>query len=168
VAYFLVRNSLNPGKAVTFGITYRQVVDKSAQDGELIWVIEIATDEPHAVTSGTIPSYFINTTTLGDLDDEIEKGVAYVSSQIDWSPLVDDNVPPKVVASEPTDYIVDIYQNILVHIVDFHPSVGIDRSSITMTINGIDVSDDLAIFGDEFDYEIRWRPPSRVFEQYIE
>jgi hypothetical protein len=168
VAYFLVRNSLNPAKAVTFGITYKQVVDKSTQDGELKWVIEIATDEPHAVTSGTIPSYFINTTNLGDLDDEIEKGIAYLSSQIDWQPLVNDNVSPYVIASEPTEYEVGIGQNVMVNIVDLQPSTGINRGSINMTINGIDVTNDLEIFGDEFDYEIRWRPPSRIYEQFVE
>ena len=56
----------------------------------------------------------------------------------------------------------------MVNIEELHPSTGIDRSSIRMTINGIDVSDDLSIFGDEFDYEVRWRPPYRVFEQFVE
>lgn len=168
MAYFLVRNSMNPSKAVTFGITYNQIVDKGTQDGELRWVIEIATDEPHAVTSGTIPSYFINVTSLGDLDDEIEKGIAYISNQIDWSPLAEDTRPPFVVSSEPTDYIVDIEENVMVNIVDLHPSAGIDRSSVEMIINDIDVTNDLHFFGDEFDYEIRWRPPSRVYEQYVE
>lgn len=168
MAYFLVRNSLNPEKAVTFGITYKQVVDKSTQDGELKWVIEIATDEPHAVTSGTIPSYFINDINLPNLDEEIEKGIAQVSSQIDWSPLVVDSIRPYVVASDPTDYIVDIWQNIMVNIVDVHPSVGININSINMTINGVNVTDDLEISGDEFDYIVRWRPPSRIFEQFAE
>ena len=168
MAYFLVRNSMNPSKAVIFGITYRQLVDKNAQDGELIWVIEIATEEPHAVTSGTIQSYFINPTTLGDLDDEIEKGVAHISSQIDWEPLADDTRPPFVTASAPTEYIAKMADNVMVKIEDLQPSAGIDLGSVQMIINDVDVTGDLRTFGDEFDYEIRWMPPTRVYEQFVE
>ena len=168
MAYFTVRNSMNPSKAVTFGITYRQIIDKSRQDGELIWVLEIATDEPHITTSGTIEPYFVHLTSLGDLDDEIEKGVAYLSDQIDWTPLAEDTRPPFVIASEPTTYEVDILQNVLVEIQDLQPSAGIDRSSIQMIINDEDVTNDISIFGDEFNYERRWSPPSRVYEQFVE
>jgi hypothetical protein len=59
MAEFIVRNSMNPHKAVKFGVTYRQLVDKNSQDGELMWVLEVATDEPDATTSGVIPPYFV-------------------------------------------------------------------------------------------------------------
>lgn len=165
MAYFIVRNSMNPEKAVTFGITYRQLVDKSDQDGEAKWVIEIATDEPHVTTSGTIAPYFITLTSLDNADLEIEKGVAYLANQINWEPLLDDTRPPFVDAVNPDTYIAGIEENVRVNIKDIHPSSGIDKNSIRLFINDIEVTDDLIFKGDSFDYEIEWRPTARIYEQ---
>lgn len=165
MAYFIVRNSLNPHKAITCGITYKQVVDKNNQDGELIWVIEVATDEPHVTTSGTISPYFITLTDELDLDLEIEKAVAAISAQVDWEPLLDDTRPPYVEWSEPTSYIAKITEDVRVSIVDSHPSLGIDIDSIQMFVNEIEVTDDLRISGDEYNYIVRWVPPSIVHYQ---
>lgn len=168
MAYFTVRNSQNPGKAVTFGITYRQLVDKNSQDGEAIWVLEVATDEPHVTTSGTIPPYFINLTSTDDVDEEIDKAVVALSSQIDWSPLSPDTRAPFVDSVAPSTYIAQIHENVQLNILDLHPSAGIDINSIEMTINDIDVTSDLLITGEEFDYDVEWRPPSRIYEQVDE
>lgn len=165
MAYFTVRHSLNPSKSVTFGITYRQLVDKNSQDGELIWVLEVATEEPHATTSGTIPSYFINLTSLDDMDKEIEKAVTELSKQIDWEPLADDVREPFVDSVYPDTYIAEIHDNVLIEIVDLHPSAGIDINSIEVYINDEDVSNDVTITGDEFAYKVEWRPPARVYSQ---
>ena len=43
MAYFQVRNSLNPSKVIVCGITYKQIVPTN-NEGEAIWVIEVATD----------------------------------------------------------------------------------------------------------------------------
>lgn len=167
MAYFQVRNSLNPGKLIVCGITYKQVVPKGGE-GEAIWVIEIATDEPHVTTSGTIPPYHIVVTDELDLDLEIEKAVAEISKQVDWEPLSGDTRPPFVNSVQPDSYIVPIHENVILGIIDLHPSYGIDIDSIEMTVNGIDVTNDILITGDEFEYQVEWRPPSRVYEQLEE
>ena len=167
MAYFQVRNSLNPSKVIVCGITYKQVVPKN-NEGEAIWVIEVATDEPHITTSGTIPPYFINVTDELDLDLEIEKAVAEISKQVDWEPLSADTRPPFVTSVQPDTYIVPIHENVIVDITDLHPSYGIDINSIEMTVNDIDVTEDLRITGDEFEYQVEWRPPARVYEQLEE
>jgi len=164
MAYFQVRNSLNPSKAIVCGITYKQVVPKG-HEGEAIWVIEVATDEPHATTSGIIPPYYINVTDELDLDLEIEKAVAEISKQVDWEPLSADTRPPFVNSVQPDTYIQQMQENVIIGIIDLHPSYGIDIDSIEMTVNGIDVTDDLRIGGDEFEYEVEWRPPARVYSQ---
>ena len=125
----------------------------------------MATDEPHVTTSGTIPPYFINVTDELDLDLEIEKAVAEISKQVDWSPLATDTRPPFVNSVQPDTYIVPIQENVILGIIDLHPSLGIDINSIEMTVNGIDVTQDLRISGDEFEYTVEWRPPARVYEQ---
>ena len=167
MAYFQVRNSLNPSKVIVCGITYRQVVPKG-REGEAIWVIEVATDEPHITTSGTIPPYFINVTNELDLDLEVEKAIAHISKQVNWEPLAEDSRPPFVTSVYPSDYIHGIEENVKVVITDLHPSYGIDINSIEMTVNGIDVTDALRINGDEYEYEVEWRPPSRVYTQLDE
>ena len=167
MAYFQVRNSLNPSKVIVCGITYKQVVPKGNK-GEAIWVIEVATDEPHITTSGTIPPYYINVTDELDLDLEVEKAVAEISKQVDWEPLAADTRPPFVNSVQPDAYITPIHENVILGIIDLHPSYGIDIDSIEMTVNGIDVTNDLRISGDEFEYTVEWRPPSRVYSQIEE
>jgi len=167
MAYFQVRNSLNPSKVIVCGITYKQVVPKG-NEGDAIWVIEVATDEPHVTTSGTIPPYYINVTDELDLDLEMEKAVAAISKQVDWEPLSADTRPPFVNSVHPDTYITPIHENVILGIIDLHPSYGIDINSIEMTVNDIDVTNDLRITGDEFEYQVEWRPPARVYEQLDE
>jgi len=166
MAYFQVRNSLNPHKVISCGITYKQVVPKGGE-GEAIWVVEIATDEPHK-NGGKIASYFINVTDELNLDLEIEKAVADISRQVDWEPLNEDTRPPFVNSVHPDSYIQGINENVEIGIIDLHPSYGIDIDSIEMTVNGIDVTNDLIIRGDEYEYRVEWRPPARIYEQLEE
>ena len=167
MAYFQVRNSLNPSKLIVCGITYKQVVPKN-NEGEAIWVIEVATDEPHITTSGIIPSHYINITDELNLDLEVEKAVAEISKQVDWEPLAADTRPPFVNSVYPDTYTQKIHENVFIGIIDLHPSYGIDIDSIEMTVNGIDVTNDLRITGDEYEYNVEWRPPSRVYSQIDE
>jgi len=167
MAYFLVRNSMNPSKAVKFGITYRQLVDINDQNGELIWVIEVATDEP-TVSGEDIPPYFINLTSLDDLDEEIEKAIGIISEQIDWEPLLDDTRAPFVDSVYPDTYIAKIHSSVIATIKDLHPATGIDANSIQVFVNDVNVTSDLIIRGDEFEYEVEWRPFSRVYTQLTE
>jgi hypothetical protein len=165
MAQFLVRNPLNPSKAISLGITYRQLIDVNTKDGELIWVIELATDET-TVSGLAIPHEFIYTTSFDKIDDEIEKAVAKISSQINWEPLLEDTREPIVEDVYPSTYIASIYDSVRLKLIDLQPSAGIDFSSIRMIINDIDVSTDLIITGDEYDCQVEWRPAIRVFDTY--
>jgi len=167
MAYFQVRNSLNPSKVIVCGITYKQIVPTN-NEGAAIWVIEVATDEPHITTSGTIPPHYITVTDELDLDLEIEKAVAEISKQVDWTPLAADTRPPFVNSVHPDTYIQQMQENVIVGVIDLHPSLGIDIDSIEMVVNDIDVTDDLRITGDEFEYKVEWRPPARVYTQLDE
>lgn len=167
MAYFQVRNSLNPHKVIVCGVTYTQIVPKG-NEGEAIWVVAVATDEPHVTTSGVIPPYYINVTDELDFDLEIEKAVSEISRQVDWTPLSEDTRPPFVTSVQPDTYIQRMQENVIIEITDLHPSYGIDINSIEMTVNGEDVTDDLRIGGDEYEYQVEWRPPGRVYEQLEE
>jgi hypothetical protein len=165
MAQFLVRNPRNPSKAVSFGVTYRQLVDVNSKDGELVWVVEIATAE--TTSSGlAIPPYFINVTSFDKINDEVEKAIEKIAAQINWEPLLDDVRAPLVDSVYPSTHIASIYDNIRINLIDLHPSTGIDFSSVKMIINDIDVSTDLIITGDEYDCQVEWRPAIRVFDTY--
>lgn len=162
MAYFTVRHSLNPSKVIRIGITYRKIVAKADQDGELIWVLEVATDEPD-INGDEIQPYFIHLTDELDMDDEIKKAVAYISNQVDWEPLADDGRAPYVDSVDPSTYIADIWSNVVFNLKEIFPSAGIDQSSIKMFVNDEEVTDDLVITGDVYDYTITWSPPGRLF-----
>jgi hypothetical protein len=145
-------------------ITYRQVVPKG-EEGEAVWVIEVATTAS-GIHSEVIPSEFIHATDLNYLEDEITEAVERLSAQIDWSPLIDDNRNPYVDSVLPSDYEVPLETSVEVVIKDPLPSAGIDISSITMTVDGFDVTSELDISGDPYEYKVKWSPFLRVTDEY--
>jgi hypothetical protein len=161
LAEFIVRNSLNPYKVVKFGVTTRQIVSKE-NEGENIWIIEVATDEP-TISGSVIPPVYINLRTLDDLDKEIQKATAIISSQIDWTPLIDDCTPPFVSDSFPKNDVVGIESSVEFIIKDNLPSAGIDESSIKMTVNGFDVTSELELSGDGYEQKVKWKPYLRYY-----
>lgn len=163
MAYFTVRNSLNPGKAVVFGITYQKLVDKNSYDGEAIWVLTVATDEPD-INGDSIAPYIINLVTLDDVDEEIKKAVAYLSDQIDWEPLADDTRAPYVSSTNPETSTIGIWEDVRATITEIYPSAGIDPDSLRMFVNGVEVTSELEITGDTYEYTISWAP-DRLFVQ---
>ncbi len=164
MAQFLLRNSLNPQKVVRCGITFTQTVPKGGE-GEPIWVVEVATDEPHK-DGGDIPPEFINLTTLDNLDQEVEVAVEIISAKIDWTPLEEDVRAPLVESCSPSEYEASIDSTIKIVIKDLLPAAGIDIDSIQMIINDVDVTGDLEISGDPYEYTVKWIPFMRVLEEY--
>jgi hypothetical protein len=161
MAQFLIRNSLNTQKVVKCGITFEQVTPKN-YEGEPIWVVELATDEPHK-NGGDISPVFINLTSLDTLDAEVEKAVETISAQIDWTPLEEDTRAPFVYSVYPTEYEVSIDSYVEIVIKDLLPSAGINIDTIEMTINDLDVTDDLTITGDPYEYKLKWSPSIKVY-----
>lgn len=162
MAEFIVRNSLNPYKVVKFGITTRQVVPKE-NEGEPLWVVEVATDEP-TISGSVIPSIYINLSTLDNLDLEVQNAVAILSDQINWAPLIADTTPPFIASISPENDVVGIESKIEATIVDTLPSAGIDESSIKMTVNGFDVTSELEITGTAYSYKVKWMPYLRSYQ----
>jgi hypothetical protein len=163
---YLLRNSLNPAKVVKCSITFRQLVNKN-EDGELVWLIQINTPEPHK-DGGAIPPVFIHYTSSNNLDDAIREATKTIAKQVDWLSLLTDLRPPFVIYSFPssTETVVDINSNLVVDIKDILPAAGIDPDSIEVIINDIDVTGDIKLDGDPYQYRIRWGPKVRVYDYY--
>jgi len=164
MAKFFIRNSLNPSKVVLCGITYNQVVPVG-NEGEAIWVIELATDEID-INGNIIRPEFINLTDLTYLEDEIDEAVERISSKVDWSPLAVDSNIPYVDSVFPAEYEIALEASLEIVLKDRLPSVGIDSGSISMTVNGHDVTGELEISGDPYEYKVGWSPFLRIQEEY--
>ena len=165
MADFIVHNSLNPYKSVRFSITLQQQVLKNSE-GEPIWTAEINTLEPD-INGDQLKSKYIHLRTLENLDKEIEKAVSELCGQIDWSPLLTDRRAPYVDSYVPEEsFGVDIDGSVEIVIKESLPAAGIDIDSISMTFNGEDVTNQLAITGDPYEYKLKWKPSTVVYETY--
>jgi len=82
MAEYILRNSLNPDKVVKCSITFRKITNKN-EEGEPVWLIQIATMEQHK-DGGDIPPIFIHLATLNNLDLEINSATERIADQVDW------------------------------------------------------------------------------------
>lgn len=160
MSQFIVRNPENPNNIVRFGLNFIKVADKYG-DGGRIWVAEVATLAKD-VNGDDIPPYYINTTSKEKFNEEVNEAVSYLSSIIDWGASLDDIFGPHIDYIEPDDYYVDINSSINFVLKDRLPSSGIDKSTIKVKINGVDVTDNLDIRGNPYNYKVKWSPPTRT------
>ena len=165
MAQVFVKNSLNPFKVVKVGVSFVQVVDSKAGKMDYIWALEVGTNELD--TEGKkIPPYYITDFSLERVDEEINKGVSKVCSKIDWGLLQEDNDPPFITDVLPKKYLVDMMNSVEFTVKERSPSSGIDLSSLRVEVNGIDVSDELGIRGNVFEYRVTWHPKLKQFRKF--
>jgi len=165
MANFLIKNSLNPHKVIKCGVTLTQYVDYNRHDGEPIWLLSVGTDALDK-NGNKIKNVFANLITLDSVDKEIEKLAAQISKQIDWEPYEEDISPPYVDSVYPTEYIAKINDPVEFVIKDDIPSTGIDLTTLKVTANGFDITNDLEITGNPYEYHIKWRPPLIIYDTY--
>ena len=163
MAHFLVRHGLNPNKVAKFGVTFTQTTPKS-NEGESVWLVEVATSELNPLGS-VIRPVFINNVTERTLDEEISKAIAFLASQINWEPINDDTRGPLLDYIYPHQYEIKIDDHVEIGIYELLPSSGIDKDSIVLEINGFDVTNELEITGDPYRYKVKWAPFLRVYQE---
>ncbi len=167
MANFIVRNSLNPYKVIKIGVTFSYVTPKN-NEGEPVWVIELATEEKDINGDAILPEY-ITVISLDNVDEEIEKAAAIISDKVDWGTPLNDGRAPLVNYTYPEggDTSASIYQDVIIGLLDVFPSEGIDVNSINVTINGFDVTSDIVVSGNPYDYKLTWAPPVRITDTYL-
>ena len=168
MAEFYVTNSLNYEKAVKFNISLRHFVTTEGR-GEHRWVLEVGTTYPD-VNGDPISAKKVLLINAEDFDEVLESAVADLCAQIDWSPLVNDTKSPHITEALPTSSGVKIGASVFVSIADDLPSSGIDLSGIKITLNNsvtdFDITAEVQITGDPYEYKLRWDPPMRVYSRY--
>lgn len=165
MAEFLIRNSLNPHKVVKCGVTLTQYVDYKNHDGEPIWLLAVGTSEKDK-NGNAISEVYTNLTSLDTIDKEIELLVSKISKQIDWGTFDDDSHPPFVDSVYPVNYIAKMEDPVEFVIKELMPSTGIDLDTLKLTANGIDITDELEITGNPYEYHLKWRPRIKVYDFY--
>lgn len=166
MAEYILRNSLNPDRVVKCFITFRKLTNKDER-AEPVWLVHIVTDEPHK-DGGNIAPVFIHLATLNNLDLEINNATEKIASQVNWGTLKEDTRAPIVSIVEPVGDInnVGIMSNVIFDIEDLLPAAGVDMDSIKVSVNGMDVTEEIEVMGDPYIYRVIWKPFKRVFDCY--
>jgi len=166
---FYVNNSLNLTKSVKFNITLRYFVIDGAK-GDHKWVLEIGTTHLD-INNKPIQAKKIHNISAENLDQIIEEALSDMCSQIDWSPYVLDVDAPYVEELFPLDgTTVPISASIYVKLRDNLPAAGIDLSGMRVILNNsiqeFDITSEVSIKGDPYQYELKWSPSMRVYDTY--
>jgi hypothetical protein len=168
MAEFWVKHSLNPHKAVKFNITLRYFV-VTGERGEHVWVLEVGTTHLDA-NGDPISAKFAHNISAGNFDEIIEDAVAILCNQIDWSPFVRDVEIPHISGVSPTGSGVSMAYDVNFIVADALPSAGIDLSNVKITLDNsmtiFDITNEVQITGDPYQYEFKWVTPLRVYNTY--
>ena len=162
IAEIHVINSLNNTKSVKFNVCLRYFVVKGDNDGDQKWVLEVGTT--HSGADGTTPLFKkVHTVSAEDFDEVMENTVSELCSKIDWSPFVLDKEAPYITQVFPEGDDVPIGSFVSIKINENLPAAGIDLSDMKMVLNNgnvdFDITDEVKVVGDPYDYELRWIPP---------
>jgi len=168
MADFFIRNPLKPTQVYTISITMRQIIMPSQDPslaGELVWVLEGATLAMDC-EGITIPAERIFVRNYNTIDEEINNLVNKISSKMCWE-LIDDTQPPYILEKYPLDNEADIpvTTSISVRLSDglekeFAAS-GIKKNSIKFYMKGFDMTEQLEIVGNPWDYSFNFTPGTK-------
>lgn len=139
------------------GTQYPNLMDP---EGDQAWVLIAATTEPDA-DGNPIAAEYINVVSTGTVHLELEAALGRIGSQVDWGTILEDNRPPRLLEITPSlDQVTDvpITSNIVVRLQEPLPAAGIDLSTVQMTLNGFDITDDVELRGNIFDLTLIYRP----------
>lgn len=161
----LLKDASNPnsGVVVPVTVTVRDMDLRHSQDGEVVYVLEFVCGAIDA-NGDRIHTVVIEYVTETNVKNQIKEGLAVIGRQINWPDPQADTDAPRILEIVPSDGEVDvsINEHIRVKLRDYFPTTGIDPSTIKLRVNGIDVTDDLHISGEDTEYRIRWVPVQKL------
>lgn len=107
------------------------------------------------------PLYLYETTVNGFLK-ALPKAIASLCGKVYWGAANSDYKSPYVEYYGPTGNDVSLFSSVIIGIEDAFPSNGINVNSITLSVNGFDVTNDLIIDGTYNNVRVSWSPKRRV------
>ena len=157
----LLKDAKNPNGRlmIPVSVNVRQVDDVNTNDGEVIYVLEFicgAIDHD----GNRIETVIIDNVSEEDVKDQIERGLSIIGAQVPWPNQQEDEYAPRIIEVFPQDESKDVPINSHIYgtLRDYFPTSGIDPSTIKIRVNGIDVTDEARITGEETQYRFRWIP----------
>lgn len=147
------------GKRVPVTVDLVQVADPNKGDGEVFYILTLTTQNLDKNKQAIAP-IILNLTSTEDLSGEIEKGLGLLAEKIDWGILESDNHKPIITKVYPTNgqKNVSYSSNVSITVKDPFPMSGLDVSSIKLTANGIDITNELQFTGNINEAKIIWAP----------
>jgi hypothetical protein len=167
MATFYAYNNLYPDNPQLFVIDVKQVVNNKS-NGEHLWRIALYTSGRNSVGTYLGPYWLNVVSTEASLTELVNNKVEQICSLIDWSksPIDDitffiaqeDRYSPTIAWQYPVSSQIDvpIDSKISIRIMDILPSKGIDISTLTMKVDGMEVIPE--VYGNPFDYTITYKP----------
>ena len=163
MSVIFVRNSLNESIMIPFSVSMRQITDSSSRTGDPIWILEVGTTV-FGKDGKFIPNEIVNLTDGDNINELLEKAVSNISSKINWGIIKKDTTSPVVTSCSIIDNSeVDINNDINIILEDKLPSSGINKNSIKLKVNGVEVTPE--IIGSPYKYKVKYKPPIK-YEQY--
>jgi hypothetical protein len=168
MADIYVINSLNYSKAVKFNIGLRRIIPKD-RDGDFLWILEVGTTES-GIDGRDHLAVKVNEINVDNVDDVLENAVSNLCNYIDWRPLLRDIKKPVVENVYPEGEDVSIASNVVIDMKDHLPSAGMDLSNMKVSINSgvfdFDITSEVEVSGDPYEYTLEWRPRIREYKRY--
>ena len=169
MAEFFVQNSLNDKLAVKFNMTLRYFA-LSSSEGDHKWTLEIGTTYPD-VAGNSIPPQRVHGIDAINFDEVIEEATAEICAVIDWGELERDVKAPFVSFNSIEDgstVPIDSFMKLVIS--DELLSAGINISEMKIILNNsmvdFDITDEVSVTGDPYEYTLQWRPPMIVKGRY--
>jgi hypothetical protein len=162
MAEIINRNRKSTRKTAKVNKTKKKVTPLNNK-GEEIYTLELGTTASGIYTADIPPTY-IDSVSLNNIEKEIEKALAILSSQIDWGTLDIDRYSPFISYFSPTGDNVPIKSKIIIQVTDDLPSSGVDLSDMRVLLNNgevdFDITNELKITGNPYSFNIEWLPPN--------
>jgi hypothetical protein len=142
---------------VTISIEHSDLV--SSNDGELLSMIVLDTGAI-GISGGRVPPVYLNNVTEPSILKEIKNGLTTMGQQIDWGIVDSDKYPPTITELIPGNGNQDVGMetDVEIELKDPFPSSFIDTSTIKLSAEGIDVTNEVNIVEKEGKVRLHWSP----------
>lgn len=153
-------NAKNPnGKRVPVSVTIEHSDIQKTNDGELVYLVTLATGA-RGLDGNRIDIVYINNVTDRTFKSELSKALSTIAEQINWGILEDDIYPPMIVEMSPTrdEENVNIDENLYLELKDPFPASFIDLSTLKLKVNETDITSEVRVTEKDNHVYLEWTP----------
>lgn len=139
-------------------VNIEQVDDTSTNDGDIIYKVSLYVGVRDLAGNPIDPVHLVQVT-KENLLKELNSGLTILGSKIPWGALETDTHPPIITEISPKpSSTVPIESNVFLRLKDPFPASFIDKSSLKLTVNGIEVTEEIRIIEKNNEVIVEWIP----------